>query len=417
MTRLHQWLLLAAGLLLAPALLAQHEAHPDHVSVQKVESLDFYDVLAAAIEYAPTALEAPVRQQQAAAYAAVGKSWLAGRPAIQYLLYDDRLLDNAGQWEQEYGLQLPLRRPAELRLAREHGERYGQQVSAWEGSMQWQLAGGIRTALADLEQTETLLELQQISVTTAADVYAATQRLFEAGAVARLDLLQAENLLLVQQQILLEAEARLVDAERSYTVLTGLQQRPAAAHREQQSVREHVDEQHPLLRYLQSEVAVAASDVLQSEISNKGSPQLSIGSRRERGDRFDPYIDTVAISVNIPVGGANFVSSRTSTARREQVDAEVQLLGARRELQRLVHEAEHELYVTRQALPLAQQQAALGAERSAMARVAFDAGETNLAQVLLAVQDATQAQRDYLRLQLREQQLITEYNHHLGVLP
>jgi outer membrane protein TolC len=200
-------------------------------------------------------------------------------------------------------------------------------------------------------------------------------------------------------------------------VLTGLQDRPAAPHREQLNALQEIGEQHPLIGYLQSEVTVAASNVRQNEIANKGSPQLTIGSRRERGDRFAPWIDTLAVTVSIPVGGKSYVSSRTSDARRDQADAEMQVLGTRRELQRSLHEAEHELYVTRQALPLAEQQATLGQQRSEMARSAFEAGETNLTQVLLAVQEAARAQREYSLLQLREQHLITEYNHFAGVLP
>lgn len=417
MIRTHQWLLLGVGLSLAPMLAAQHEDHPDHAPLARVDTLAFDDLLAAALQHDPSALETPVRAQQAKDYVAAGASWIAGPPQLVYNGYHDGPLDSAGQREFQYGVQLPMRRPGEFRDAREQGARYEQQVTAWESSLRWQLAGSLRMALAAIETAETQLHLQEQAVATASSVHDATQRLFDAGAVARLDVLQAENLLLTEQQALLQAEAALVDSEREYVVLTGLQERPAAAHREQLTALEDINEQHPLLGYLQSEVAVAASNVRQNEISNKGNPQLMVGTRRERGDRFAPWIDTVAVSVSIPVGGKSFVSSRTSSARREQADAEVQVLGTRRELQRSLHEAEHELYVTRLALPLAEQQSQLGQQRSTMARSAFEAGETNLTQVLLAVQEAARAQREYSLLLLQEQHLITEYNHFAGVLP
>jgi cobalt-zinc-cadmium efflux system outer membrane protein len=417
MIRPHQWLLLGAGLSLAPLLAAQHQDHPDHAPLVRVETLAFDDILAAALQHDPSAIESPVRAQQAEDYVAAGNSWIAAPPQLVYNGYHDGPLDSAGQREYQYGVQLPLRRPGEFGDAREQGERYQQQVSAWENSLRWQLAGSLRMALATIEIAETQLHLQEQAVATASSVHEATQRLFDAGAVARLDVLQAENLLLTEQQALLQAEAALVDAEREYVVLTGMQQRPVAPHREQLSALEDIGEQHPLIGYLQTEVAVAASNVRQNEIANKGNPQLMVGTRRERGDRFAPWIDTVAVSVSIPVGGKSFVSSRTSQARREQADAEVDVLATRRELQRSLHEAEHELYVTRQALPLAAQQAQLGEQRSTMARSAFEAGETNLTQVLLAVQEAARVQREYSLLQLQEQHLITEYNHFAGVLP
>jgi outer membrane protein TolC len=417
MIRIHQCLMLGVGLSLAPMLAAQHEDHPDHALLTIVETLSFYDILAATLQHDPSAIEAPVRAQQAEDYVAAGSSWIAGPPQLVYNGFHDPLIDDAGQREYQYGVQLPLRRPGEQRAARAQGEGYERQLSAWESSLQWQLAGSLRMALAAIETAEAQLHLQEQAVATAGSVYAATQRLFAAGAVARLDVLQAENLLLTERQALLQAEAVLVDVEREYVVLTGLQDRPAVAHREQLSMLEDISEQHPLIGYLQSEVTVAASNVRQNEIANKGSPQLTIGSRRERGDRFAPWIDTLAVTVSIPVGGKSYVSSRTSDARRDQADAEMQVLGTRRELQRSLHEAEHQLYVARKALPLAEQQASLGRQRSEMARSAFEAGETNLTQVLLAVQEAARAQREYSLLQLREQHLITEYNHFAGVLP
>ena len=416
MTPAKRWIILAATLL-TPGLAAQHEEHPDHVPLERVENLDVAEVLEIVVQHAPSAIEAPVREQQAADFQAQGRSWIAGRPSLYFTLYNDGLLDDQGQVEQEAGLQLPLRRPGEMRAAQEQGERYERELDAWQDNRAWQLAGLLRVALADLEVAETLLQTQKRAVASAEDVFNATQGLFDAGEVARLDLLQAQNLLLTERQSLLEAEAVLVDAERKYTVLTGIQQRPANPHREVLNPREEIDAQHPLLRYLQAQAALAAGTVRQNEIANKGSPQLSIGTRRERSDRFTPYTDALAVSLNIPIGGGSYVSSRTSEARLAQADAEVQLLATRRDLQRMLHEAEHELFVTRQALPLAEQQAGLGEQRSTMARSAFEAGETDLVRVLQAVQEAARSSREYALLQLREQHLIIQYNHFLGVTP
>jgi outer membrane protein TolC len=304
-----------------------------------------------------------------------------------------------------------------MRAVRQQGEQYTQQVDVWQRNLLWQLSGEVRLRLADIESAELALQLESDATAAVQELLDVTQRLFAAGAVPRLDVLQAESLLLTQQQQLLAVEAEMVDAEREYSVLTGLRQRPALPHREALSPLAEPRDDHPWLRYLQSEVAVAEGNVRQSELSNKGSPQLTLGTRRDRGDRFQPYTDALAISLSVPIGGKSHVSSRTSAARMAQVDAEVQLHAARRELQRLLHEAEHALYVTQQTLPLAQQQAELGEQRSAMARAAFSAGELTLLQVLPAVQEAARAQRAWQQLQLREQRQIIEYNQFVGVLP
>lgn len=411
--------LLALCCLLLPAAFAhaQHEEHPDHTPLEQSAELDIATIVQAALQNAPRALETPVREEQAAAWRANGDSWLAGRPQLVYNMYDDRVIDDRGQKEYEWGLQLPLRRPGEFGAARQQGEKYTQQAAEWQRSLLWQLSGEVRQRLADIEAAELNLQLEQDATATAQELLDVTRRLFDAGAVARLEVLQVESLLLTQQRVLLDAEAALVDAEREYSVLTGLMRRPAEPHREQLSTLAEVPDDHPWLRLLQAEVAVAEGNVRQNEISNKGSPQLTVGTRRERGNGLTPFTDALAISFSVPFGGKSYVSSQTSAARLQQVDTEVQLHTARRELQRALHEAEHSLYVTREMLPLAQQQAELGEQRSSMARSAFAAGELTLQQVLPAVQDAARARREWQQLQLQEQRLITEYNQFVGVLP
>jgi outer membrane protein TolC len=111
------------------------------------------------------------------------------------------------------------------------------------------------------------------------------------------------------------------------------------------------------------------------------------------------------------------VSSTTSAARRSKVDAEVELLAARRALGLALHDAEHELDTVRAALPLAREQAALAEQRSRMAQTAFEVGELTMVQVVPALQDARSSQRELLQLQLREQRLISYYNQALGNVP
>jgi hypothetical protein len=107
-------LALCCLLLQAAFVQAQHEEHPDHTLLEQSAALGLAEVVQAALENAPRALETPVRAQQAEAWRDAGNSWLAGRPLLVYNLYNDRVLDNRGQKEYEWGLQLPLRRPGEI---------------------------------------------------------------------------------------------------------------------------------------------------------------------------------------------------------------------------------------------------------------------------------------------------------------
>lgn len=403
---------LVAGLPLQPCF-----AQSGHEALELSPTLGFHDILASTLTHAPESQETPVRQQQADAFAAAGHSWLAGRPNLALNYYNDSLLDNRGQVEAEYGLQVPLWRPGERRDSVLLGERYQTQVQLWQQALQLELAGRVRAVLADIHEAEVLLRLEREATLTAEELVRVSTAMFTAGALARVDVMQTENLLLEQRRREFQAEATLVDAEITYEFLTGLESRPAAQHTEAQSTATEIGASHPLLRYLRSDVDVMDGAVRQSEIAAKGNPQLTLGTRRERGDRFAPYTDSVNLSLTIPLGGKSFVSARTSATRRQKVDAEVLYLNTQRRLELALHDAEHELFLARQALPLAGQQAALGRERRTLAQAAFEQGELTLAQVLPAVQEARTAERDLTLLQVREQRLITEYNQLIGVLP
>jgi outer membrane protein TolC len=389
----------------------------EHEHLAEVEGLDFATMLDAALQIAPQALEAPVREQQAGDYAAAGDRLLAGRPSLIYNLIDDRLRDNTGLKQQEFGLQLPLWRPGERRDAQAMGQHYEEQVALWSTYLRWDLAGRLRTALMDLENAKAQLALEQEASRNAEELHRVTLRMFEAGSLAQIDTLQTRNLLLQQQQKVFEADAMMVDAERTFQVLTGLDRRPATAFSETRSAEEEVGATHPLIEYMNSEVTLMRDQVQQTQLASKGSPQLTIGTHSERGDRLQNYNDSVLLQLNIPIGGKNLVSSQTSAARRQQVNAEVALRQNRIELQRLVHEAEHALYTIEQQLPLAQEQAELAEQRRGMAERAFEAGELTLTQVLASVQDAITTRQALTTMRLQQQRLISEYNQYIGVLP
>ena len=417
LTRIHMakyfWYLLCIAVP-CRALFAQEEVHEP---LQRSAALTINEVLENAWLYAPEYLEYTVRQEQAENYSANGRSWVAGRPGLSLSYNNDSALDNVGLRELEYSIQLPLWRPGEKRAAGVLGESYQQQVAEWQSYLRMVLAGKVRAVMADLQEAETLLALEQEATAQAEQLVEITNTLYDAGEVARLEVMQANSLLLAQRRRELDAEAMFVDAERSYVMLTGLQVRPASPHTETRAADSGITAAHPLLRFLQTEVDLADAGIRQSETSAKGNPLLTVGSRRERSDRFQPYIDSVGVSLTVPFGGKAIVASRTSGARRDKVDAEVAYLNTQRTLDMTLHEVEHELFTAGEALPLVTEQASLAESSWQMAETAFSQGEITLAQVVLALQQARTAARELEQLKLTQQRLVTEFNQIIGVLP
>lgn len=88
-----------------------------------------------------------------------------------------------------------------------------------------------------------------------------------------------------------------------------------------------------------------------------------------------------------------------------------------RTLETALHEAEHNLYVSRQELSLIEQQQAIASENATLARKAYRLGELDLNQLLRLQLLAFEAERSLSSQQLQVQWNIAKYNQAVGVLP
>ncbi|MBQ0718688.1 MAG: TolC family protein [Gammaproteobacteria bacterium] len=408
---------LCIGLLIFPALAWSAPNAHEHEFLQRDEALTVAKVFTAALQHAPEAAATQARQQQADNYINLGKSWLPGRNRLAINYLDDRTLDDIGARELDAGLEFELWQRGARRESQKLGASYQQQTSAWQGYLQLLVAGRLRTSLANIQQREVLLAQAQRAQQDAQQLKAMTDDLFKAGATPRDSVLQAQSLLIEHDKLLLRAEAMLVDEERQYGNLTGLKQRPAQTVIESQSQLDAINASHPLLRFLQTSVDVAAINISKAKQDAKGNPTMNIGMRRQRGDRFEDYNDSLAIGFSIPFGGAATVTAQVSDARVSKVDSDIAYQSAYRQLNQQLHEVEHELTLTKTAIKLSREQAQLNEQRWQMANKAFKAGETTMMQVVLALQQFRTASTEYELSQLRQQRLMAEFNQTVGVLP
>ena len=392
-------------------------AQSNHDPLVVDENLTFQEIFASTLQNTPAFREGEVRQEQADAYSAVGKGWLAAVPSLQLGYSEDMFLDNVGRSVANYGIQLPIWRLGEKRKALAQGAHYQEQVLLWEKYLHYFVAGMVRSSLADLAEAEAMLEVEQAVLEDTNALLTITQSLQEAGEVAMLDVLQAQNRLLEQNRNVLNAEAFMVDAEREYEVISGLHAKPGKMHTETLTTQEDIDETHPALQLLASEIQIAEDNIEVSKRIARGNPQLTIGTSRQHDYFTDPIADIVTISLSIPIGGKSIVSAQTSSARRQKVDAEVEYYNSFRNLNRALHEVEHQLFITEEALVLASEMTEIANQQWEMSKTAYELGETTMAQVTLSLQQARQARKELQRLQLRKERLITEFNQLIGEMP
>lgn len=389
----------------------------EHVHLDRSDSVQFADLLPLAIENSPRYRELAARNAETSAHQAVGDSWIAGNPSLAVDYLDDRSLSNLGQTELTWGVELPLWRLGEKQQMTALGERYGEQSMAWEKALELDIAGQLRMALADLNEADTMIVLEREATGNAQSLLDIVERLFAAGEVAQLEVMQARSLLLNQQRNELDADATRVDAERQYNILTGLEIAPVTAHSESRVNEESIPASHPVLGLLQADIDLQAANVLKVKATAKGNPSLTLGSRRQKDAPGAGYSNALALSLKIPLGGSTFVNASTANAERAKVEAEVQYYTALRELNAKLHEAEYQLFTVETSLPMMEEEARLASRQWEMARTAFELGEIDMSRVVIALQLARSSAKDFEALALRQQRLILQYNQIIGVLP
>jgi outer membrane protein TolC len=398
-----------------PAFAQDHEL--DHQPLQRSPSLTYAEVLESALAAAPEFLASSAREGQVAAYKSMGRDLFAGNPILQTAYLDDSTVDNTGLSELEAGISIPLWRPGQKQQAQNLGQHYESLFGAWQSYLQWQVAGRMRDAILSLQHAAAMLAFERQSLANAEALEQLSLSLFDAGEVPELDLLSTRALVLDQRNVVYDAEAELVDAERAYQVVTGFNRIPTPPYQESMHEEDEISSVHPWLAYLKVNADVARSAVNQVQIRSGTSPIIGLGYRRERDNRLGDYIDTLGVSLSIPLGKSSVVKTAMSDARREEADLQVILQQARISLNQMLHEAEHEAYVIGKKLAEVDTKVELNQQRWEKSRLAYELAETNFYQVLMALEDLHKSEKERRSLELELQLRIAEINQSLGIMP
>jgi outer membrane protein, heavy metal efflux system len=396
---------------------AQQPLHVhEHVPVEVDPMLGWSELITATVRAHPQHYELAARAAEAGAWTARAGGWLAGSPSLYVSMLSDRVLDDTGQREYETGIDLPLWRPGQRRAVGDLSEALTGESVAATAALRWEIAGQLRSLLWDIAEADNAVRRAEEAVAVANELVRVVERRHEAGDLPDTDVLLARTALLDTQKVVLEREAMLLDSERGYRSLTGLDRRPAEF-AEPLSVRETFDSTHPLLALADAEVTRARANAEFVSRATRGNPVLNIGPRRQRDAGTSFFNDSLSVGVRVPFGGARHRTAETAAALRRVAEAQSRHAALLRQLDLDLHEAEHSLDVTEESLALAEQQEVLTARQWELGQTAFAQGEIELRD-LLRIQDAAQsAAREAARLRLARQRFVAAVNQALGELP
>jgi cobalt-zinc-cadmium efflux system outer membrane protein len=411
-------LLAAAALALAQplvALAAEQEPHA-HVPIVIDATLDWNELIDATLNAHPRRTELAARADEAAAWSERGHNWLAAAPALYFSYLSDSALDDFGQLEYEGGVELPIWRGGQRNAVQALAQSNAAASSAAAAALRLEAVGLLRGALWDIEAAANGLAAANDTIAAAEELLRVVELRNARGDLSRGDVLLARAALLERRQAAVAVAARLVDAERAYFALTGLDRRPARF-AEQPSERDELGPNHPLLALAEAEVMRAEGQAALVGREAVGNIAVTIGPRREYAAFNDVPTDSVSVGVRVPVGGERRGSAVRATAARFAAAAAAERGLLMRRLDLDLHEAEHALTVLEESTALASERRELAAQQARMAQTAFAQGEVELRE-LLRIQESEQAAiRDVQRLTIERQRTIAALNQALGETP
>lgn len=341
---------------------------------------------------------------------------LPAAPAINFNHQSDII--GSGRNLREWGaaVEIPVWLPGQ-RAAREAVAREAREgLDAGRAGLLLETAGRVRDAYWDVAMNENAVALARQRVDTAQALERDVERRHQAGEMALTDVMLARNETLQAQSMLLRAEGELRHAEHRYWLLTGLKRIPADAE-EMQAREAEADDKHPLLAPYAHRVALAQEERNLTRVERRENPQVMLNARHERGAFDDAYDSSVGVAVRIPldaeVRSAPLLARAEADLAQAMTDYEQQRLA----LLTAMHEAAHNLDITRHDLAVIEEQNRLAQDNLRLARKAFSLGETDLVHLLRVQALAFEAERALRNRQIQLKWDIARYNQAAGVLP
>ena len=379
-------------------------------------SLTLAGTVDAALAAYPDTITLAARQAEAETWTDRGGSWLADRPSMMLRYQTDRFGSDVNLDEYEAGIELPLWNIGGRGAVRTYSDALLFESTAAGLALRWQVAGLVRGALWNVALAENDRELSKQALDTADRLVNLVERRHELGDVALSDVLLAKASHLEFQTALIEADAMLLDAERVYRTITGLEYRPEFVAEPLSTVVE-IGQDHPALAYANAALATAEAEVDVAERTVNTGTSVLLGARRERAANGVELDDSVGITLSIPFGGTAHRNTEISKAARVASSARAERNRQLRELSLALHEAAHGLNVAHQNIEAATTRLELAERHQAMGESAYEKGEIELIDFLRMQATTIAARRQATGLIIDEKRQTARYNQAVGVLP
>jgi len=352
-----------------------------------------------------------------AGYRLQSDSLFSGDPSADLSVAGDPLGSDFGYEEYVAGVSVPVWLPGQRNARRAIADNLGSQAAMALQRLTWEVAGEVldrawrlRIAGAEVKQA-----LKQWAAARALEKDIAHR--FKAGELTRNDLLLAQQDVVETEAIYQEAVSGQQQARLSWFNYTGVHELPDDLEQFNKSGNPPDLAQHPRLRSALAQTDTALAKVNDTRLQRRAAPVVSLYAKRDRGMRGEEYTDSLGIELSIPFGTSSHAAPAIAEAEAELTGVETEAALLKRELELKIANAAQNAAKATQLLELAEKKNAFSHARLKLARRAFELGEMDLYQLLLAQQQAARAEKDLQIRKLEKQFAIAQQNHLSGVIP
>jgi len=393
--------------------LLQSNEHLDELKVNS--SLQIRDILEKTISRNPMQATLQSRDFVVNAKNKVATAILPSTPAINVVHQNDVLGSGRGEREWQAELELPVWLPNQRNNRLKVADAMQSNVSVGRESLKLQVAGLLRDALWDIAVNENSHALAMNKYELANKLQQDVEKRYKAGEMAKTDAMLAQQETLRAEKDQLRAKAELMHARHRYYLLTGLREIPAKFDEVQSSLEDY--SQSSIWTEAQSKVGLAETERSLAQIESHENLQLLVNVRNTKGAFDDLSNQSMGLKIRIPFGGESRAAPIKAAAELVVGQALTERETLRNALETMMHEAEHNLNVSRVELKIVTKQFEIAKESSKLAQKAFQIGETDLVSLIRIQAQTYEAERAYTTRKIQVQWDIARYNQAVGVLP
>lgn len=401
---------------LHPLVDLQADHHVDHEDVLNVNpNLQLSEVLEKTFMRNPMQATLHSRDAVVSAKRLVANAMLPTTPAVSVLHQNDVLGSGRGEREWQAELELPVWMPNQRNSRVKVADASKSNVGAGRESLKLQAAGLLREAVWTIAFNNNSLGLAVNKLEVANKLQRDVEKRYQAGEMAKTDVMLAQQETLRAEKERLLAEAEVMHARHRYYLLTGLRELPANIEEKQSALDDY--SQSPIWLEAQSRVGLAETERDLAQVESHENLQVLVNMRSTKGAFDNTSNESLGVKLRIPFGGDARAAPIKAAAEQVVGNALSEREALKYTLEAAMHEAEHNLSVSRADLVITGRQFDIAKESVRLANKAFQLGESDLVSLLRVQAQTFEAERAFTTRQIQVQWDIARYNQTVGVLP